>query len=239
MEMLQKNPSNPMAAMMAMMMMNKMGSDTGATDDSNPKQLLIQAHSKASGQATKGAIKYETSQIESEDSKRPQYQSMVTVGGQQYAGECAASKKEAEQNAAKTALADAYPDAMTGSKKRKREDAGEKPAVCTKNKLLALIQHTKGAGVQLTKDDISTTFEEGTATVKIAVLNATFKGTGSNQKEAEAAALEKAIESPAIKKQLEAAEEEMATKKKALNVAKMEKFKEKHPDKFVKKAKTA
>jgi len=233
---LSKNPSNPMAAMMAMMM-GQYASDTGGNDEANSKQLLIQAHQKASGKAVKGAITFETSQIEAEDSKKAQYQSMVSVGGTQYAGECAASKKEAEQAAAKVALADLYPDAAKSTKKRKLAD-GEKPAVGTKSKLLQLVQFKKGAEL-LTKEDISTTFEGDTATVKIPVLNATFKGTGVNQKQAEAAALEKAITSPAIKKQLENAQEEYGARKKARNVANMEKFKEKHPHHFEKKAKAA
>lgn len=234
------NMGGNMAQLMKVLM-SQMGAG-GLDTDVNPKQLLMQTHSKTLGKSIKlgEEISFGTSQVEG-DSKKVQYQSQVTVGDQVFAGHCAASKKEAEQNAAKTALDELYPGVHTAASatkkgtKRKSSSIEDMPI---KTQLSRLVSFTKNASCA--KDDISVTVDGSagafTATVSIPLLNVTFTGTGTGRKTAEAAALEATVQDQTMKQLLETCETQLAARKKAKGEASMAKFKEKYPDKFEKKA---
>jgi dsRNA-specific ribonuclease len=247
MSMIQGGGKKPdiMKAMMMMMMGGQQSSSADQEDAKNPKQALQEQHSKALGKTIKAGeeIAYDTNQVDG-DSKVVQYQSQVTISGQVFAGECAYSKKLAENNAAKTALNELYPGTALAPEKRKKGAKRKRESnenLHPKAQLMRLLTFHKNASA--TKDDLNVTVEESggafAATVSIPMLNGNFKGSGATRKEAEDAALQSAVSNKKIKAQLDKADAELVARKEAKMKASMAAFKEKHPDKFVKKAAAA
>jgi len=207
------------------------GVEADVADESiNYKVKLQSAYGKTNKcVVTKETITYETCEVEG--TQPPQYQSHVTLDGATYAGQVAPSKKKAEQEAAKIAVQEIYPDfVMKGERvvalKRKAEEMEQEMNPKQKfNQALQLI-----LGKQVTKEDTQYEHEGDRESGHKATLTITARGVSFT---GEFAANKNDAEHSAAQVALDALAEEIAEKeaihqaaKKAKNAPKLAKLKE-------------